>query len=70
MEFDKDAQIALMQEADKILWDDFFGVTIFQFPGVTAYSDRVTNIGPSILAPTIFWNAWDWEVTDAGTEEE
>ena len=33
-----------MQEADKILWEDFYGVTIFQFPGVTAYSDRVTNI--------------------------
>jgi len=65
-EFDKDKQIALMQEADKILWSDFYGVTIFQFPGVTAYSDRVTNISPSILAPTIFWNAWDWEVTDAG----
>ena len=50
-EFDKDKQIALMQEADKLLWEDFFGVTIFQFPGVTAYSDRVTNISPSILVP-------------------
>ena len=69
-EFDKQAQIELQQQADKILWDDFFGVTIFQFPGVTAYSDRVTNIDPSILAPTIFWNAWDWEVTDAGTPTE
>ncbi|MET0714476.1 MAG: ABC transporter family substrate-binding protein [Mycetocola sp.] len=69
-EFDKDKQIELQQQADKILWDDFFGVTIFQFPGVTAYSDRVTNVGPSILAPTIFWNAWDWEVTDAGAPSE
>ena len=69
-EFDKQAQIELQQQADKILWDDFYGVTIFQFPGVTAYSDRVTNIDPSILAPTIFWNAWDWEVTDAGTPTE
>jgi peptide/nickel transport system substrate-binding protein len=68
-EFDVDKQIELKTQADKILWDDFYGVTIFQFPGVTAYSDRVTNIDPSILAPTIFWNAWDWEVTDAGTEE-
>ncbi len=69
-EFDADKQIELMQQADKVLWDDFFGVTIFQFPGVTAYSDRVTNISPAILAPTIFWNAWDWEVTDAGAPEE
>jgi peptide/nickel transport system substrate-binding protein len=69
-EFDADKQIEIMQQADKVLWDDFFGVTIFQFPGVTAYSDRVTNISPAILAPTIFWNAWDWEVTDAGAPEE
>ncbi|WP_251450338.1 ABC transporter family substrate-binding protein [Microbacterium sp. Marseille-Q6648] len=67
--FDAEQQITLQQELDRLLWEDFYGVTIFQFPEVTAYSDRVTNIDPSILAPTIFWNAWDWEVTDAGTEE-
>ena len=68
-EFDAEKQITLQQDLDKALWDDFYGVTIFQFPEVTAFSDRVTNIDPSILAPTIFWNAWDWEVTDGGTAE-
>lgn len=66
--FDADAQIELQVEMDRLLWEDFYGVTIFQFPEVTAFSDRVTNIDPSILAPTIFWNAWDWEVTDAAAE--
>ncbi|WP_125131680.1 ABC transporter family substrate-binding protein [Microbacterium sp. 10M-3C3] len=61
-EFDADKQIALQQEADKILWEDGYGVTIFQFPNVTATSDRVEGVDPSILAPTIFWNAWDWKV--------
>jgi peptide/nickel transport system substrate-binding protein len=69
-EFDEARQLEIKQEADRILWEDFYGVTIFQFPGVTAYSDRVTGIDPSILAPTIFWNAWDWEVTGEGEEEE
>ncbi|WP_341998402.1 ABC transporter family substrate-binding protein [Microbacterium sp. LWH7-1.2] len=69
-EFDEARQLEIKTEADKLLWNDFYGVTIFQFPAVTAFSDRVTNIDPSILAPTIFWNAWDWEVTDAGTESE
>ncbi len=68
-EFDAEKQITLQQDLDKALWDDFYGVTIFQFPEVTAFSDRVTNIDPSILAPTIFWNAWDWAVTDGGTAE-
>lgn len=66
--FDADAQIELQVEMDRLLWEDFYGVTIYQFPEVTAFSDRVTNIDPSILAPTIFWNAWDWEVTDAAAE--
>ncbi len=65
-EFDEDAQMELMMEADKLLWEDFYGVTIFQFPSVTAISDRVEGIDPSILAPTIFWNAWDWSVADSG----
>lgn len=65
--FDQDAQIELLAEMDQIMWSDFYGVTVFQFPEVTAFSDRVTNIDGSILAPTVFWNAWDWEVTDAGS---
>jgi peptide/nickel transport system substrate-binding protein len=66
--FDEETQIELQVEMDRLLWEDFYGVTVYQFPEVTAFSDRVTNIDPSILAPTIFWNAWDWEVTDAGSE--
>ena len=62
VEFDPATQIELQQEIDKLLWENFYGVTIFQFPGVTAFSDKVTGIEPSILAPTIFWNIWDWKL--------
>ena len=55
---------ACQLEIDKLLMDDFYGVTIFQFPAVTAFSDRVTNVDPGPLSPTIFWNAWDWEPTE------
>ncbi|MDO7881301.1 ABC transporter family substrate-binding protein [Salinibacterium soli] len=68
-EFDPDAQIEIMKQIDKILWDDFYGVTIFQFPAVTAYDQNaITNISPSTLAPTIFWNIWDWEPVSADAE--
>ncbi|MEZ3159706.1 ABC transporter family substrate-binding protein [Microbacterium sp. BWT-B31] len=63
VEFDEDKKIDLQIDLDTALWNDFYGVTIFQFPEVTAVSDRVTNVTSSILAPTVFWNAWDWEVT-------
>jgi peptide/nickel transport system substrate-binding protein len=69
VEFDEQNKIDLQIQMDAALWADFYGVTIFQFPEVTAISDRVTNVESSILAPTVFWNAWDWEVTDAGAEE-
>lgn len=58
-------QIEIQVEIDKLLMDDFYGLTIFQFPAVTAFSDRVTNVEPGPLSPTIFWNVWDWEPTEA-----
>lgn len=69
VEFDEQKKIDLQIELDKALWSDFYGVTLFQFPEVTAISDRVTNVTSSILAPTVFWNAWDWEITEAGLED-
>ncbi len=62
---DPERQIEIQIEVDKLLMDDFYGVTIFQFPGVTAFSDRVSNVDPGPLSPTIFWNVWDWEPTEA-----
>ena len=62
-EFDPEAQIELKQEIDRILWENYYGVTVFQFPSVTAFDEsKVTGIDPSILAPTIFWNVTEWEV--------
>jgi peptide/nickel transport system substrate-binding protein len=60
-EFDTDKQIEIEKQIDKLLWSDFYGVTIFQFPSVTAYDpNAISGIAPSTLAPTIFWNIWDW----------
>jgi peptide/nickel transport system substrate-binding protein len=62
---DADRQVEIQIEIDTLLMADFYGLTIFQFPGVTAFSDRVTNVSPGPLSPTIFWNAWDWEPTES-----
>lgn len=62
LEFDPAKQIEIMKAIDKLLWDDFYGVTIFQFPAVTAYDQNaISGIAPGPLSPTIFWNIWDWE---------
>ncbi|WP_242682010.1 ABC transporter family substrate-binding protein [Herbiconiux sp. SYSU D00978] len=62
--FEADRQIELQQEVDRLLWEDAYGVTIFQFPAVTGVSERIENVDPSIIAPTIFWNAWEWELAE------
>lgn len=68
--FDAAEQIEIQLQIDKLLMDDFYGLTIFQFPSTAAYSDRVANIAPSTLAPTIFWNVWEWEPTESNVVEE
>ncbi len=65
-EFDAAKQIEIQQQVDKLLWEDFYGVTIFQFPQVTAYDQNaIANIASSPLSPTIFWNIWDWSPVTA-----
>jgi peptide/nickel transport system substrate-binding protein len=63
VEYDPEAQIDLLIEIEKILWADAYGVTVFQFPGVTAYNNTVVDgVVPAPLAPMFFWNFWDWEL--------
>lgn len=60
-EFDPAKQITLQQQIDKLIWSDFYGVTVFQFPAVTAYDqNKIANVSQSPLSPTIFWNLWEW----------
>jgi peptide/nickel transport system substrate-binding protein len=66
---DEARQIELKVEIDRILAEDAFGIPVFQFPEVTAFSDRISGIDPSPLAPTIFWNVWDWTPTETNVEE-
>jgi len=61
-EFDAAKQVELLTEIEKALWSDAYGVTVFQFPGVTAYnSKKVSGIVPAPLAPMFFWNFWEWK---------
>ena len=50
-----------MIEIEQNLFADAFGLPLFQHPSITAYNstyvDGVSNIA---IAPTVFFNAWDW----------
>ena len=62
-EYDASKQQALLAQVDKVLWSDAYGVTIFQFPEVTAWSDKVKNVSDNPLSPSVFWNYFDWTST-------
>ena len=62
-ETEADRQQEILREVEKHLWADAFGITIFQFPGVNAWSEQVTGVDPIPLSPTIFHGFWNWEKT-------
>lgn len=43
--------------------DDAFSISIFQFPEPTAVSNRLQNVSSIQLAPTMFWNFWEWKLS-------
>jgi peptide/nickel transport system substrate-binding protein len=59
---DASQQQALLQAIDKETWKDAYGATLYQLPDVSANSNKVSNVIDAPLAPTVFWNFWQWEL--------
>lgn len=57
---DPEEQTKLQLDIEKELWGDAYGTTIFQFPGLTVWSDQVTGVKDNPLSPNYFWNFWEW----------
>ena len=56
-----ESRTELLAEIDRIVWNDFAGIPLYQFPTVTATSGRVKAVTHSPLEPTALWNPWQWE---------
>ena len=52
-----------MDQLSAQLTKDAFSITIFQFPEPTAVSKRMQNVSSIQLAPTFFWNFWEWKLS-------
>ena len=63
--FDQPKQLQILGDVEKELWVDAYGVTVFQFPGVVANRDTVSGVKPGVLSPSVFWNYWEWDPTEA-----
>ena len=60
---DPNRQVEIKVAVDSALAEDAYGVTIFQFPGLTWWDNSVENVSNSVLSPNYFWNFWDWTPT-------
>ncbi len=61
-EYSQPAQLKLLADVDKNAWSDAYGVTLFQFPDISAWSSNVQNLKDNPLSPGIFWNYFDWTI--------
>ena len=66
-EFDSAKQLEILGQIEKVIWDDAASITIFQFPGVVANSDKVTSVKNGVLSPSVFWNYWEWDPSESAT---
>ncbi len=68
-ELDETEQVNIQIDVEKELWNDGYGITIFQFPGLTAWDKGVEGISPAPLAPYYFWNFWEWAPVSGAAAE-
>jgi peptide/nickel transport system substrate-binding protein len=59
--FDADRQQEILKQIDKSLYADAYGVAVFLFPQITAYNTDLEGISSAGLAPTFFWDYWQWK---------
>ena len=64
LETDPAVQQDLQVQIDTILFETGYGLPIFQSPSVNAGSDRVEGLVHNPGLYGIWWNFWDWSVTD------
>lgn len=57
----------LLAEIETVLWEDSYGVPLYQFPSLVAVRGGIQNVTPSPLAPGLTWNLWEWEPASATT---
>ncbi|HEY9306807.1 MAG TPA: ABC transporter family substrate-binding protein [Microbacterium sp.] len=61
---DTDKIDELTIQADTELFADAYGLPLFQGPGLEAHNDRVAGITFMGNQTGVFWNFWDWTVSE------
>lgn len=57
-------QVKIEQQIDALVWGDYYGLPLYQSPGVVAVADRLSGI--DTFNPNqngVWWNTWEWTVS-------
>ncbi|HWI32567.1 MAG TPA: ABC transporter family substrate-binding protein [Microbacterium sp.] len=52
-------------KVDQLLFENYYGLPIFQSPGVEAHTDRVSGVTFMANQTGPIWNFWEWTAEDA-----
>jgi len=55
-------QDELLAEIDKQIWENAYGLPLYQTVGATAFSARVAGVKTSAGPLGVWWNVWDWRL--------
>jgi len=55
-------QTELQIKIDKLIWDSYYGLPLFQSVGVDAYSSDVEGVKYMSNQTGVWWNFWDWNL--------
>jgi peptide/nickel transport system substrate-binding protein len=58
-EFDDGQRMRILNDIDRIMWQDMPRIPLYQRPAVVAYRDILVNVVPN-ASSSIFWNADTW----------
>ncbi|MGF9646818.1 ABC transporter family substrate-binding protein [Pseudarthrobacter oxydans] len=55
-------QDEILAQIDKQVWENAYGLPLYQTVGTTAFSARIAGVKPSPGPLGVWWNAWDWRL--------
>lgn len=58
-------QDELLADIDRRVWENAYGLPLYQTVGTTAFSAKVTGIRTSPGPLGVWWNAWEWRLAEA-----
>ncbi len=62
---DEEQRTEQLREVDRLLWEDAYGMPLYQLPTLAAHDEDIKGVSRSPLPPGVLWNVWDWRPVES-----